>query len=307
MTLPDGTRRMFDLEVSLGDADVNGIRLHYVTGGTNDAEPLVLLHGFPQSWVMWRRIWPALAERHRVIAVDLRGYGDSAKPAGVEGYDKGTMAADVRALVQHLGLRRFLLIGHDRGGRVARRYALDYPDDLAGVALLDILPVEYVYDHYTAAEIARRYWHWVFQIVPELPERLIAGHEEAYLEQFFNRTPGLLEQMRADGSWAAYRTAFLRPGAVAAMLNDYRAAYAVDVPRYRAERVAGTRLTVPTLLLWGENGNLASRPALDVWREVADDVHGFAIPDCGHYLPEEQPAIVQEHLLTFARARFDAP
>jgi len=306
-TVPHGERERYGLDVTHGDADVNGIRLHYVMGGTNDAEPLVLLHGFPQSWVMWRRVWPALAERHRVIAVDLRGYGDSAKPAGLEGYDKGTMAADVRALARHLGLRRFVLIGHDRGGRVARRYALDYPDGLAGVALLDILPVEYVYDQYTAAEIARRYWHWVFQIVPELPERLIAGHEEAYLEQFFNRTPGLLERLRADGSWEAYRTAFLQPGAVAAMLNDYRAAYAVDVPRYRAERAAGTRFAVPTLLLWGEDGNLASRPALDVWREVADDVHGFAIPDCGHYLPEEQPTIVQEHLLTFARACFDAP
>ncbi len=298
---------MQDLGVMHEFADVNGIRLHYVTGGTNDNETLVLLHGFPQSWVMWRRVWPALVRRHRVIAVDLRGYGDSAKPPGVEGYDKGTMAADTYALARHLGLRRFVLIGHDRGGRVARRYALDYPGDLAGVALLDILPVEYVYDEYTAAEIARRYWHWVFQIVPELPEQLIAGHEEAYLEQFFNRTPGLLERLRADGSWAAYHAAFLQPGAVAAMLNDYRTAYAVDVPRYRAERAAGTRLAVPTLLLWGENGNLASRPALDVWRAVADDVHGFAIPDCGHYLPEEQPEIVQEHLLTFARARFDAP
>jgi len=297
---------MQDLGVTRDDADVNGIRLHYVTGGTNDAETLVLLHGFPQSWVMWRRVWPALAERHRVIAVDLRGYGDSEKPPGIEGYDKGTMAADVHALVRHLGFRRFMLIGHDRGGRVARRYALDYPDDLAGVALLDILPVEYVYDHYTAAEIARRYWHWVFHLVPEVPEQLIAGHEVEYLERFFMRTPGLLEGMRADGAWEAYRDAFLQPGAVAAALNDYRAIFATDVPRYRAERAAGTRVTVPMLLLWGENGNLAERPVLDVWRAVADNVQGFAISNCGHYLPEEQPAIVQEHLLAFARARFDA-
>jgi haloacetate dehalogenase len=288
-------------------ANVNGIRLHYVTGGANDAEPLVLLHGFPQSWVMWRRVWPALAERHRLIAVDLRGYGDSSKPPGIEGYDKGTMAADIHALVRHLELGRFVLIGHDRGARVARRYALDHPASLVGVALLDILPVEYVYDHYTAAEIARRYWHWVFHLVPELPEQLIAGREEAYLERFFMRTPGLLERMRADGAWEAYREAFLQPGAVAAALNDYRAIFAVDVPRYRAEHAAGIRITVPTLLLWGESGNLASRPVLDSWRAVADDVHGVAIPDCGHYLPEEQPEIVAEHLLAFARARFDAP
>ena len=298
---------MQDLGVTHGDANVNGVRLHYVTGGSNDAETLVLLHGFPQSWVMWRRVWPALSARHRVIAVDLRGYGDSEKPPGIEGYDKGTMAADIHALVRHLGLRRFVLIGHDRGARVARRYALDYPDDLAGMALLDILPVEYVYDHYTAAEIARRYWHWVFHLVPELPEQLIAGHEEAYLERFFMRTPGLLEQMRADGAWEAYREAFLQPGAVAAALNDYRAIYAVDVPRYRAEQAAGTHITVPALLLWGESGNLASRSVLDIWRAVADDVQGAAIPDCGHYLPEEQPDIVAGQLLAFARARFDAP
>lgn len=304
---PHGERERYDLGVTHSDLGVNGIRLHYATGGTNDAEPLVLLHGFPQSWVMWRRVWPALAERHRVIAVDLRGYGDSEKPPGIEEYDKGMMAADVHALVRHLGLGRFVLIGHDRGGRVARRYALDYPDDLAGVALLDILPVEYVYDHYTAAEIARRYWHWVFHLVPELPEQLIAGHEVEYLERFFMRTPGLLEGMRADGAWEAYRAAFLQPGAVAAALSDYRAIYAVDVPRYRAERAAGTRVTVPMLLFWGENGNLAERPVLDVWRAVADDVQGFSIPNCGHYLPEEQPEIVQEHLLVFARARFDAP
>ncbi len=307
IAFPEGEQDMFGLDVSHDDADVNGIRVHYVSGAANDAETLVLLHGFPQSWVMWRRVWAALAERHRVIAVDLRGYGDSAKPPGIAGYDKGTMAADIHALVRHLGLERFVLIGHDRGGRVARRYALDYPGDLAGVALLDILPVEYVYDHYTAAEIAQRYWHWVFHLVPELPEQLIAGHEGAYLERFFMRTPGLLDGMRADGAWEAYRDAFLQPGAVAAALNDYRAIYAVDVPRYRAERAAGKRITVPTLLLWGENGNLASRPVLDVWRAVADDVDGFAIPNCGHYLPEEQPAIVQEHLLAFARARFDAP
>lgn len=281
--------------------------MHYVTGGANDAEPLVLLHGFPQSWVMWRRVWPALAERHRVIAVDLRGYGDSGKPPGMDGYDKGTMAADVRAIAQHLGLGRFVLIGHDRGARVARRYALDYPADLAGVALLDILPVEYVYDHYAAAEIGRRYWHWVFHLVPELPEQLIAGHEEEYLARFFQRTPGLLDGLRADGAWGAYRDAFLHRGAVAAALNDYRATYVVDVPRYRAERAAGKRLSVPALVLWGEHGNPAEREPLAIWREVADDVRGTVIPKCGHYLPEEQPGIVAEHLLAFARARFDAP
>lgn len=278
----------------------NGVTLHYVTVGEADAPPLVLLHGFPQSWLMWRAVLPVLAERYRVVAVDLRGYGDSEKPAGQAGYDKGTMAADIHALAQHLQLGRFALVGHDRGGRVARRYALDYPDDLAGVVLLDILPVEYVYDRLSAAEIAQKYWHWVFQIVPELPEQLIAGHEETYLARFFARTPRLLDKLRADGAWDDYLRCFLQPGAVAAALNDYRAAFAVDVPRYRAENAAGKKLSVPLLLLWGASGNLAGRPVLAIWGDVAANIRGgHEIPDCGHYLPEEQPEIVLRHLLPF--------
>lgn len=280
-------------------AEVNGIWLHYVRGGAEGAPPLVLLHGFPQSWLMWRLVLPALLARYQVVAVDLRGYGDSAKPAGRAGYDKGTMAADIRALVGQLGLGRLVLIGHDRGARVARRYALDYPDELAGAALLDILPVEYVYGSLDEA-LARRYWHWIFHLLPDLPEQLIDGHEEAYLEGFFSRAPALLAQLRADGAWSEYRRAFLQHGAVAAALNDYRATHAVDVPRYRAERAAGRRVTTPALVLWGERGNLGDQPVLEIWREVASDVRGAAIADCGHYLPEEQPEVVADHLLRFA-------
>jgi pimeloyl-ACP methyl ester carboxylesterase len=285
-------------------AEIGDIWLHYVRGGAEEARSLVLLHGFPQTWLMWRLVLPDLMAHYHVVAVDLRGYGDSAKPAGEAGYDKGTMAADIHALVQHLGLDRPLIIGHDRGARVARRYALDHPRAVRGVALLDILPVEHVYDSLTAAEVARRYWHWVFQVVSDLPERLIDGHEEEYLEQFFRRSPDLLARLRADGSWNEYRRCFLQPGAVAAALNDYRATYRIDLPRYRAENAAGQRLTVPALLLWGDQGNLADQPVLDIWRRVAIDVRGESIPGCGHYLPEEQPAVVTDHLLRFAEQCF---
>lgn len=281
-------------------AEVNDIWLHYVRGGADEERTLVLLHGFPQSWLMWRLVLPDLMARYHIVAVDLRGYGDSAKPAGEVGYDKGSMADDIHALVRRLDLKRPLIIGHDRGGRVARRYALDHPRSVRGVALLDILPVEHVYDTLTAAEVARRYWHWVFQVVPDLPEQLIAEHEETYLEQFFGRTPDLLARLRADGSWAEYRRCFLQPGAVAAALSDYRATYRVDLPRYRTENAAGKRLAAPTLLLWGDRGNLADQPVLDIWGRVATDVRGAMIADCGHYLPEEQPAIVAEHFLRFA-------
>lgn len=283
-------------------ADVNDVRLHYVQGGINADAPLVLLHGFPQSWLMWRHVLPALTAHHLVIAPDLRGYGASAKPGGAARYDKGTMAADIAALVRRLGLRRPVLIGHDRGARVARRYALDFPDDLAGIALLDILPEEYVYDRLSAAEIARSYWHWVFHLVPDLPERLIAGNEEAYLAALFGRAPGVTERLRADGVWDAYYQAFRSEGALAAMLRDYRATYADDVPRYRAERAARVPVRAPVFLLWGERGNLAGRPVIDIWREVARDVAGRELRDCGHYLPEEQPETVAAELLRFAAA-----
>jgi haloacetate dehalogenase len=192
---------------------------------------------------MWRRILPELMSRHVVVAADLRGYGDSDKPPGEASHDQATKASDIHALVQDVGLGRVVLIGHDRGARVACRYALDYPDELAGVALLDILPAEYVYDEFTPAEVAQRYWHWVFQVVPDLPERLISGREDAYLESFFGRAPGLLERLRADGAYFEYRRAFLQPGAVATALNDYRTTYDIDVPRYRAGRTAGVRIT----------------------------------------------------------------
>lgn len=286
-------------------AAVNGVTLHYIENGPLDAPALILLHGFPQSWLIWRAVMPALDQRYHTIAVDLRGYGESDKPPGIEGYDKRTMAADIHALVEQLGLQRpLLLIGHDRGARVARRYALDYPDELAGAALLDILPVEWVYDRLSAAEVAQRYWHWVFHLVPELPERLIAGREDDYLAALFGRTPGFLQWLHADGAWNEYLRAFRQPGAVAAALNDYRATYAVDVPRYREERAQGRRVRVPLLLLWGERGNLGGRPVLDAWCEVADDVRGIELEGCGHYLPEEQPETVAAHLLAFADERF---
>lgn len=286
--------------------EVNGTRIHYVYGGPPGAPAVVFLHGFPQTWLMWRHLLPAFLRHYRVVAADLRGYGDSAKPDAGAGYDKRTMATDIRELARQLELGRFLLIGHDRGARVARRYGLDFPQDLAAVALLDILPAEYVYDNLTA-ELALRYWHWIFQVLPDgFPERLVEGHEEAYLERFFSRSPDLQARLLAEGAWSEYRRCFLQPGAVAAAFNDYRATSAIDVPRYREERRRGQRLDVPTLLLWGDRGNLAGLPVLDIWGVVASDVQGEEIADCGHYLPEEQPVVVTERLLDFARRALGA-
>lgn len=285
-------------------AEVNQVKLHYVFGGTKEAPAVILLHGFPQSWLTWRYIIPELIKTHRVIAVDLRGYGDSDKPQGQERYDKGTMAADIHALMLHLEIEKALLVGHDRGARVVRRFALDYPENVAGAVLLDILPTEYLYDNLSASDAAAKYWHWIFHLVPHLPERLIEGREEIYLDFILGRAPGLPGLLRSDGAWDDYVRIWKQPGAAEAALNDYRATYTVDLPRYREENAAGRRLTVPTLLLWGERGNLAGLPVLDIWKRVATNVSGFEIKDCGHYLPEEQPSQILQHLSAFSTASF---
>jgi pimeloyl-ACP methyl ester carboxylesterase len=281
-------------------AKVNGIRVHYVHGGNNKTRPLLLVHGLFETWLMWRRILTPLTENHYVVAVDLRGYGESDKPAELDKMTKASQAADFRALAQHLDLGRFVLVGHDRGARASRRYALDYPETLCGLALLDILPTEYIYQELTAGEAASHHWDQLFHCAAGIPEQLLKGREEAYITHFYNRSSGFLDQLKADGTWDAYLHAILQPGAIEAVLNDYRAAFTIDVPRYRAELEAGKRITVPTLVLWGQKGNLARRRAMDIWRARCADVEGAEIPNCGHYLPEEQPNVVAGHLLRFA-------
>ncbi|AST96353.1 alpha/beta fold hydrolase [Shouchella clausii] len=287
-------------------AHVNGIQLHYVEGGEQHSNTVVLLHGFPQSWVLWRFVIPDLVKRYRVLAIDLRGYGDSDKPEGIEGYTKANMAKDINDLVTHLRLEKVALIGHDRGARVARRFALDYPDYVAGLCLIDILPLEYVYDNLSASEAAKKYWHWVFQVVAELPEALIAGREEVYLGTLFRRTPYLLEQLKADGVWDEYVRIWKQPGGFQAALNDYRAAHKLDLPNYRVEKEMNKKINQPCLLLWGENGNLAGQPVLDIWKEVATMATGKELAGCGHYVPEEQPAAMMQELAPFLEDLYQA-
>ncbi|MCM3762219.1 alpha/beta hydrolase [Alkalihalobacillus oceani] len=285
-------------------AAVNDVRLHYVEAGKQHHQTVVLLHGFPQNWLMWRYLFPELIKRYHVIAVDLRGYGDSEKPKGINGYDKGTMARDIYELLTSMQLKKIALIGHDRGARVARRFALDYPDTVAALSLIDILPLELIYDQLSVSEAARKYWHWTFQLVPDLPEALIEGREEVYLQFLFNRSPALVAQLKKEGVWQEYLRAWKEPGGYQAALNDYRATYEVDLPKYRADRQAQRKLTQPCLLLWGDHGNLAGHPVLDYWKEVATTVSGKAIADCGHYVPEEQPEAVLQELLPFLQNFF---
>jgi haloacetate dehalogenase len=274
---------------------IGELRMHVALAGQGD--PLVLLHGWPQTWYCWRKVIPRLAGRYRVIAPDLRGYGDTDKPA--TGYDKRTMAADVRALVRALGHARIKLVGHDRGGRVAHRFALDYPGEVERLAVLDIVPTRLAFERMDA-RAARASWHWLFHQVPDLPELLVGANVEAYLRHFY-RDWGFQAGAIADEDVAVYVRAYSQPGALRAGFDDYRAGATLDVEQDRAD--ADARVEPPLLVLWGAESTLGveAGPAgvLDTWRGVARDVRGEAVPACGHFMAEEQPEAVARLLLDF--------
>ena len=278
-----------------GMVAVNGIRMHYVREG--EGPPVVLLHGWPQTWFCWRLLMPLLAERFTLIAPDLRGYGLSDKPAG--GFDKRTMAADVRALARELGHDRVALVGHDRGARVAHRYALDHPGEVERLAVLDVIPTRAMFARIDE-QLARGFWHWLFHLQPDLPELLVGRNIDAYLRWFFERWTH--NRPPVEEAVPEYVRAFSAPGALRAGFHDYRATFPDDLEADDASAAAGDKLTVPVLALWGATGLTGKLPVVDIWREYATDVDGEAIGDCGHFLPEEQPAVVADRLLRFLAA-----
>lgn len=273
---------------------VNGIRMHYVIQGTGPL--LMLLHGWPQTWYEWRELIPALAECYTVVAPDLRGYGLTDKPLG--GYDKRTMAADIRALVYALGHKRVILVGHDRGARVAHRYGLDYPNEVEKIAFLDIIPTREIIARMDTT-MARGYWHWLFHFQPDLPELLICPNVEAYLRYFFERWTYNRAAFDSE-TIAEYVRSYSAPGALRGGFSDYRATFPDDMDADNASAMAGQKLTMPVVMLWGANGligHLAN--VLEIWHEYAMNVRGELIPNCGHFLPEEQPTLVLKRLREF--------
>jgi len=264
--------------------------------------PLLLLHGYPQSHVMWARVATELAARFTVVAADLRGYGRSSAPESQKGerYTKRVMAQDVIAAMSALGHERFAVAGHDRGGRVAYRLALDHPEKVTKIAVLDIVPTWEMWAGMDAAR-AMAVYHWMFLAQPApLPETLINASAIAYLEaklaswtgdhSLKSFTPAALE---------AYRNAFRDPVRVHATCEDYRAGATIDRALDDADRGAGRKITAPLLALWGTKGIPAKGESpLDVWRRWAVDVRGEGI-ECGHFLPEEAPEATARGLLAF--------
>lgn len=264
-----------------------GVDLHYVTGGGGPA--VVLLHGWPQTWLKWRWVMPLLAQKYTVIAPDLRGMGDSSKPE--DGYDLATLAGDVRSLLRSLGVERARVVGHDLGGPVAYALAALHPGEVERLALVEA-PLPGVSVPGLAEETAR-YWHMGFHQAPDLPEALIAGRERLYLTWFFE-TFAYDKAAVGPAEIDEYVRCYSGPGGLRASLAYYRH---LPVWAGQVAEWSRTRLPMPVLALGGELvlGDLPLR----LLREVASDVRGGAGPRCGHWVAEERPEYLAEQLLAF--------
>lgn len=269
----------------------NGIRLNTWVGGKGPA--VVLLHGYPQTGQMWRKVAPELLDQYTVVCPDLRGYGDSDKPK--DGYDKRSMARDIHLLMEALGHRRYAVVGHDRGARVAHRLAMDYADAVTRLCVLDIVATHTVFKE-TGKELAAAYWHWFFFQTPDLPELMLSAVPEPFLRHMFRaltfRAGAIEEPMVQE-----YLRAFTLPGTIRAGLEDYRAAATHDCED--DERDLGKKLRCPVLVLWGEFGKMHSIfDVLGTWREKAENVDGHPLA-CGHFIPEEAPEELLAELRPF--------
>jgi haloacetate dehalogenase len=275
---------MFEgFESAMIDAGEATIRVRH--GGSGP--PLLLLHGNPQTHAMWHEVAPRLAEDFTVVATDLRSYGDSSKPETTPDhapYSKRAMAQDQISVMRAVGFERFNVCGHDRGGRVAYRMALDHPERVSRLAVLDIVPT---WEAFSRADMAfgLGYWHCFFLAQPhDLPERLIGADPPYFFLSRRDRT-----EVFAPEAMGEYLRCFRDPRTVHAICEDYRAAATLDFAHDEANRREARRITCPVLVLWGSRGKLEEWYAvLDIWQSGANEVRGRAL-ECGHYLPEEAP------------------
>lgn len=285
-----------------GFFDASGARIHYLRAGRGD--PLLLLHGYPQSLACWHRMAPLLARHYTVICADLRGYGDSSKPAGLPdhaNYSKRAMAQDMAELMTGVGFDRFHLVGHDRGGRVSHRLAADHGARVHTLTVLDISPTLRMFER-TDMEFARAYYHWFFMLQPPpLPEQMLQGQVPFNILGRVSRAEPDLSAFD-QRAVQEYVRCFADPAAIHASCEDYRAGGGIDLEHDRADRAAGRKLPMPMLALWGAQGVVGRMfDCLADWRAVATDVRGSAMP-CGHFIPEEAPQQALGELLPFLAA-----
>ena len=280
----------------------NSVTLHGRRGG--QGAPLLLLHGHPQTHAMWHAVAPELAKRFTVVMMDLRGCGDSSRPAADPehlAYSKREMALDALAVMQHHGFDTFQVLAHDRGARVAHRLALDHPSAVARLLLLDIAPTLAMYAN-TSEEFARSYWHWFFLIQPPpLPEALIESDPVRYIRTVMgSRHAGL--GVFHPLALAEYERCVSLAGSAQAVCEDYRASAGIDLVHDRQDRADQRKLAMPLRVLWAEHGAVGRCfDVLRLWREVADDVAGETLP-CGHYIAEEVPTLLLQQAQQFLRS-----
>lgn len=278
---------------------IKGVGIAFRIGGHGPA--LLLLHGHPQTHVIWHKVAETLAQHFTVIAADLRGYGDSGKPdddAEHLNYSKRTMAADMAELMSDLGFERFKVLAHDRGARVAHRLGVDYASRVERMVLLDIAPTLAMYRG-TNEAFARSYWHWFFLIRPQpLPEMLINSAPAQYLKSVMGARSAGMAPFTPE-ALKEYERCLALPGTATGICGDYRASATIDLIHDQADIDAGVKLTCPLKVMWGAEGAIeANFDALNEWHKVATQVEGKALP-CGHYIAEEIPETLLDEALPF--------
>ena len=274
------------------------ISINYVVGGSGP--PLLLLHGYPQTYFIWHKIACELSNKYTVVASDLRGYGDSSKPISDKkhaSYSKRAMAKDQVQLMSHLGFDRFLVAGHDRGGRVGHRMTLDYPGVVEKLVVMDIAPT---YTMYMTADMdfAKSYYHWFFLIQPaDIPERMIGADPEFYLNKKFKQW-GEDNDAFSKKAFSEYLRCFTSE-TIKASCEDYRASASIDLEHDQIDIDNNNKIECPMMVIWGDKGYVGNKyDIITEWKKFATHVVGYSLP-FGHYLPEEAPNETLQALVTF--------